>query len=68
MHELPPVERFTSPAAIRAYDSSNVGFVLLCHTIRAAFDDAVREYRFGLRGRDRLRTALRQARPPVSGG
>lgn len=33
-----------------ALDRLNVGFVLLCHTIRAAFDDGMREYRFGLGG------------------
>jgi CelD/BcsL family acetyltransferase involved in cellulose biosynthesis len=32
-----------------AYDDRSVGFVLLAHTIRAAFEDGVREYRF-LRG------------------
>jgi CelD/BcsL family acetyltransferase involved in cellulose biosynthesis len=26
----------------------HVGFVLLCHTIRCAFQDGMREYRFGL--------------------
>jgi CelD/BcsL family acetyltransferase involved in cellulose biosynthesis len=30
-----------------AYEKLNVGFVLLCHTIRSAFDDGLREYRFG---------------------
>ena len=29
-------------------DESRVGFVLLCRTIQAAFDDGQREYRFGL--------------------
>jgi CelD/BcsL family acetyltransferase involved in cellulose biosynthesis len=33
-----------------ACDQLNVGFVLLCHTIRQAFDDGLREYRFGLGG------------------
>ena len=31
-----------------AYDHLHVGFVLLCHTIRCAFQDGMREYRFGL--------------------
>jgi CelD/BcsL family acetyltransferase involved in cellulose biosynthesis len=31
-----------------AFESLNVGFVLLCHTIRCAFDDGMRAYRFGL--------------------
>lgn len=31
-----------------AFDAYKVGFILLCHTIRAAFDDGLREYRFGL--------------------
>jgi CelD/BcsL family acetyltransferase involved in cellulose biosynthesis len=30
-----------------AYDEMDVGFVLLCRSIKAAFDDGVREYRFG---------------------
>ncbi len=30
-----------------AYDRENVGFVLLCHSIKSAFADGVREYRFG---------------------
>jgi CelD/BcsL family acetyltransferase involved in cellulose biosynthesis len=31
-----------------AYDHLHVGFVLLCHTVRSAFEDGMREYRFGL--------------------
>ncbi len=31
-----------------AFERLNVGFVLLCHTIRCAFDDGMRAYRFGL--------------------
>lgn len=31
-----------------AYNHLHVGFVLLCHTIRCAFQDRMREYRFGL--------------------
>jgi len=34
-----------------AWDSHSVGFVLLAHTIRSAFEDGMREYRF-LRGGD----------------
>ncbi|MGA2926864.1 MAG: GNAT family N-acetyltransferase [Solirubrobacteraceae bacterium] len=30
-----------------SYDHLHVGFVLLCHTIRCAFEDGMREYRFG---------------------
>lgn len=31
-----------------ALDELHVGFVLLCHSIRSAFEDGMREYRFGL--------------------
>jgi CelD/BcsL family acetyltransferase involved in cellulose biosynthesis len=31
-----------------AFERLNVGFVLLCHTIRCAFEDGMRAYRFGL--------------------
>jgi CelD/BcsL family acetyltransferase involved in cellulose biosynthesis len=31
-----------------AFAAYKVGFILLCHTIRCAFDDGLREYRFGL--------------------
>lgn len=31
-----------------AFERLNVGFVLLCHTIRCAFADGMRAYRFGL--------------------
>jgi CelD/BcsL family acetyltransferase involved in cellulose biosynthesis len=31
-----------------AYDHLHVGFVLLCHSVRCAFEDGMREYRFGL--------------------
>jgi CelD/BcsL family acetyltransferase involved in cellulose biosynthesis len=31
-----------------AFGRLNVGFVLLCHTIRCAFEDGMRAYRFGL--------------------
>jgi CelD/BcsL family acetyltransferase involved in cellulose biosynthesis len=33
-----------------AFDKLHVGFVLLCHTIRCAFEDGMREYRFGQGG------------------
>jgi CelD/BcsL family acetyltransferase involved in cellulose biosynthesis len=33
-------------------DSKAVGFVLLAHSIRSAFDDGVEEYRFGLGGEE----------------
>jgi CelD/BcsL family acetyltransferase involved in cellulose biosynthesis len=33
-----------------SHDRLHVGFVLLCHTIRCAFEDGMREYRFGLGG------------------
>jgi CelD/BcsL family acetyltransferase involved in cellulose biosynthesis len=33
-----------------SFDSLHVGFVMLCHTIRCAFEDRLREYRFGLGG------------------
>ncbi len=33
-----------------AFSALKVGFVLLCHTIRCAFEDGMREYRFGLGG------------------
>jgi CelD/BcsL family acetyltransferase involved in cellulose biosynthesis len=35
-----------------AFQKMNVGFVLLCHTIRCAFEDGMREYRFGLGGEE----------------
>ncbi len=35
-----------------AWDREAVGFVLLAHTIRAAFEDGMREYRFGLGDED----------------
>ena len=31
-----------------AFDHLNVGFVLLCHSVRCAFEDGIEEYRFGL--------------------
>jgi CelD/BcsL family acetyltransferase involved in cellulose biosynthesis len=30
------------------FDRDSVGFVLLCHSIRSAFEDGMQEYRFGL--------------------
>src|SRR5947209_9782423 len=35
-----------------AFDSKAVGFVLLAHSIRSAFEDGVKEYRFGLGGEE----------------
>ena len=35
-----------------AWDRESVGFVLLAHTIRAAFEDGAREYRFGRGGEE----------------
>jgi CelD/BcsL family acetyltransferase involved in cellulose biosynthesis len=30
-----------------SFDADNVGFAVLCHSIRSAFEDGMREYRFG---------------------
>jgi peptidoglycan/xylan/chitin deacetylase (PgdA/CDA1 family) len=45
------VESYYQSGRDPAFDRSSAGFVLLAHTIRAAFDDGVAEYRFG-RGQD----------------
>lgn len=44
------IESFYQSGRDPALDRLNVGFVLLCHTIRCAFEDGMREYRFGLGG------------------
>lgn len=44
------METFYQSGRDPALDKLNVGFVLLCHTIRCAFEDGMREYRFGLGG------------------
>jgi CelD/BcsL family acetyltransferase involved in cellulose biosynthesis len=43
------VETYYQAGRDPAHDSDSVGFVLLAHTIRAALDDGIQEYRF-LRG------------------
>jgi CelD/BcsL family acetyltransferase involved in cellulose biosynthesis len=45
------VEHYYQSGRDPAFDSLSAAFVLLAHTIRAAFDDGAREYRFG-RGQD----------------
>jgi CelD/BcsL family acetyltransferase involved in cellulose biosynthesis len=42
------VESYYQAGRDTSCDHLNIGFVLLCHTIRQAFDDGLREYRFGL--------------------
>jgi len=44
------IESYYQAGRDPAYDHLHVGFVLLCHTIRCAFQDKMREYRFGLGG------------------
>jgi CelD/BcsL family acetyltransferase involved in cellulose biosynthesis len=41
------VESYYQAGRDPAYEELNVGFVLLCHSIKSAFDDGVSEYRFG---------------------
>jgi CelD/BcsL family acetyltransferase involved in cellulose biosynthesis len=41
------VETYYQAGRDPEFDAQNVGFVLLCHSIRSALDDGVREYRFG---------------------
>ncbi|HSK35404.1 MAG TPA: GNAT family N-acetyltransferase, partial [Actinomycetota bacterium] len=45
------VEHYYQSGRDPAFDSLSAAFVLLAHTIRSAFEDGVREYRFG-RGQD----------------
>jgi len=42
------IESYYQAGRDPGFDKLNVGFVLLCHSIRCAFEDGVREYRFGL--------------------
>lgn len=42
------IESYYQAGRDPALDRLHVGFVLLCHTIRCAFEDGLREYRFGL--------------------
>jgi CelD/BcsL family acetyltransferase involved in cellulose biosynthesis len=42
------VESYYQAGRDPAFERLHVGFVLLCHTIRCAFEDGMREYRFGL--------------------
>jgi CelD/BcsL family acetyltransferase involved in cellulose biosynthesis len=44
------VETFYQSGRDPGLERENVGFVLLCHTIRSAFQDGMKEYRFGLGG------------------
>ncbi len=41
------IETYYQAGRDPALDRLHVGFVLLCHTIRCAFEDGLREYRFG---------------------
>jgi peptidoglycan/xylan/chitin deacetylase (PgdA/CDA1 family)/CelD/BcsL family acetyltransferase involved in cellulose biosynthesis len=45
------VEHYYQSGRDPAFDNRSAAFVLLAHTIRSAFEDGVREYRFG-RGQD----------------
>ena len=47
-----------------AWDEHSVGFVLLAHTIRSAFEDGMREYRF-LRGGDAYKGRFADGDPGV---
>jgi CelD/BcsL family acetyltransferase involved in cellulose biosynthesis len=47
-----------------AWDEHSVGFVLLAHTIRSAFEDGMREYRF-LRGGDAYKDRFADGDPGV---
>ena len=47
-----------------AWDDHSVGFILLAHTIRSAFEDGMREYRF-LRGGDAYKGRFADADPGV---
>jgi CelD/BcsL family acetyltransferase involved in cellulose biosynthesis len=44
------IESYYNAGRDPAWDAQSVGFVLLAHTIRAAFEDGAREYRFLLGG------------------
>lgn len=48
-----------------AFEELHVGFVLLCHSIRSAFDDGMREYRFGL-GDEPYKHRFAQSDPGVN--
>ena len=47
-----------------AWDEHSVGFVLLAHTIRSAFEDGMREYRF-LRGGEEYKGRFADGDPGV---
>jgi CelD/BcsL family acetyltransferase involved in cellulose biosynthesis len=44
------IESYYQAGRDPAVDGLSVGFVLLCHSIRSAFEDGMREYRFGSGG------------------
>jgi CelD/BcsL family acetyltransferase involved in cellulose biosynthesis len=46
------VEAYYQAGRDPALDAQAVGFVLLAHTIRSAFEDGMRQYRFGLGGEE----------------
>ena len=58
------VEAYYQAGRDPAFDRESVGFVLLAHSIRAAFDDGVREYRF-LRGDDAYKSRFATADRPL---
>jgi peptidoglycan/xylan/chitin deacetylase (PgdA/CDA1 family)/CelD/BcsL family acetyltransferase involved in cellulose biosynthesis len=56
------VEHYYQSGRDPAFDHLSAAFVLLAHTIRAAFDDGVAEYRFG-RGQDPYKYRFTDADP-----
>jgi peptidoglycan/xylan/chitin deacetylase (PgdA/CDA1 family) len=56
------VEHYYQSGRDPAFDHLSAAFVLLAHTIRAAFDDGVTEYRFG-RGQDPYKYRFTDADP-----
>jgi CelD/BcsL family acetyltransferase involved in cellulose biosynthesis len=58
------VESYYQAGRDRAWDRYRVGFVLLAHSMRAAFDDGMREYRL-LRGGESFKDRFATADPGV---
>jgi CelD/BcsL family acetyltransferase involved in cellulose biosynthesis len=58
------VEAYYQAGRDPSFDRESVGFVLLAHSIRAAFDDGVREYRL-LRGDDPYKSRFASADRPL---
>jgi len=59
------VESYYQAGRDRAWDRYRVGFVLLTHTMREAFDDGIREYRL-LRGGEQFKDRFATADPGVT--